>query len=101
MHRVVNPPGAQADCVRSSLVYFARPEDEVKLKALKGSEVIGEGNGEEEEDISSKDWILKQAFERRIVVPQKEDERIKEQAKETGDIGGVWKDPFGQKRVLY
>ncbi|KAJ7508980.1 hypothetical protein B0H11DRAFT_1963356 [Mycena galericulata] len=34
MHRVVNPPGAQGTHYRSSLVYFARPEDSVVLHAL-------------------------------------------------------------------
>ncbi|KAJ9645768.1 hypothetical protein H2199_002808 [Coniosporium tulheliwenetii] len=36
IHRVVNPPGEQAESTRYSLVYFARPEDEVVLRALRG-----------------------------------------------------------------
>jgi len=66
VHKVVNPPGEQAGSVRYSLVYFARPEDEVRLKALAGSDVIGEEQGEEEE-ISSKEWILRRALGRRGV----------------------------------
>ncbi|KAJ7721834.1 hypothetical protein DFH07DRAFT_760243 [Mycena maculata] len=34
MHRVVNPPGAQGKNYRFSLVYFARPQDSVVLRAL-------------------------------------------------------------------
>jgi len=42
IHRVVNPPGAQADETRMSLVYFARPEDAVILQTLEGSDIIDE-----------------------------------------------------------
>lgn len=42
IHRVVNPPGEQGDSTRMSLVYFARPEDEVILQTLEGSELIDE-----------------------------------------------------------
>ncbi|KKY19580.1 putative oxoglutarate iron-dependent oxygenase [Diplodia seriata] len=42
IHRVAPPPGAQADCTRYSLVYFARPEDDVVLRVLEGSERIEE-----------------------------------------------------------
>ena len=70
IHRVVNPPGEQADSTRMSLVYFARPEDEVTLKVLEGSEMIDEkrkqkGDVGQEEEISAKDWILRRAFGRR------------------------------------
>jgi len=34
LHRVVNPPGAQASLDRYSLVYFTRPADSVVLRAL-------------------------------------------------------------------
>ena len=40
LHRVVNPPGEQAGETRMSLVYFARPEDDVVLKALEGSALV-------------------------------------------------------------
>jgi isopenicillin N synthase-like dioxygenase len=69
-HRVVNPPGQQAEHTRMSLVYFARPADEVILKALDGSALIEEkkeqslGNLDEEE-ITSKEWILRRALGRR------------------------------------
>lgn len=66
----VNPPGDQAESVRHSLVYFARPEDEVILKPLQGSFVIDARKEEvpdEQEEISSKDWVLRRALGRRGV----------------------------------
>lgn len=65
IHRVVNPPGEQGTEKRMSLVYFARPEDEVVLRELEGSEAIkarGKGDGEE---ITAKEWILRRALGRR------------------------------------
>ena len=73
-HRVVNPPGEeQGKLTRHSLVYFARPEDNVMLKALKGrgSRAIDdvaaamERRGEVDEEISAKNWILRRALGRR------------------------------------
>ena len=53
-------------------MYFARPEDEVVLKTLEGSEVVegrkrevGAGTDGEEEEISAKEWILRRALGRR------------------------------------
>ena len=63
IHRVVAPPGEQAACTRYSLVYFARPGDEVVLRRLEGSECIPEGG--EDEVISSKEWVLRRALGRR------------------------------------
>jgi len=70
IHRVVNPPGAQAELTRMSLVYFCRPEDEVVLKVLEGSDLIDEkrkGRVEfaGEELITAKEWILQRAMGRR------------------------------------
>ncbi|KAK5999593.1 hypothetical protein QM012_005250 [Aureobasidium pullulans] len=70
IHRVVNPPGQQADHTRMSLVYFARPADDVILKALSGSTLIDEGRRQnpdetEEQEITSKEWILRRALGRR------------------------------------
>ncbi|KAM0698127.1 hypothetical protein Q7P36_001591 [Cladosporium allicinum] len=68
LHRVVSPPGEQAGWKRMSLVYFARPEDEVLLKALGESEMVREASeslGEEEEDVTAKEWILRRALGRR------------------------------------
>jgi len=42
IHRVVDPPGEQGGRTRMSLVYFARPEDQVFLQTLEGSSVIDE-----------------------------------------------------------
>lgn len=69
IHRVVSPPGAQAECTRYSLVYFSRPEDDVVLKRLEGSNVIPElGEGEVDEEVSSKDWIIRRAMTKRTMV---------------------------------
>ncbi|KAI4846582.1 Clavaminate synthase-like protein [Aureobasidium sp. EXF-8845] len=70
IHRVVNPPGQQADHTRMSLVYFARPADDVILKALDGSTLIDERRRQnleplDEEEITSKEWILRRALGRR------------------------------------
>lgn len=64
IHRVVSPPGEQGGCTRYSVVYFARPEDEVLLRRLEGSKLIPKLDGTEEE-INSKDWVLRRALGRR------------------------------------
>lgn len=67
IHRVVSPPGAQADTTRYSLVYFARPEDDIPMKRLDGSKKIPPlPEGVVEEDINSKDWIIRRALSNRI-----------------------------------
>lgn len=69
IHRVVSPPGAQTNSTRYSLVYFARPEDEVKLKRLDGSTCIPPlPEGVVEEDINSKDWIKRRALGNRVAL---------------------------------
>ncbi|KAK4542485.1 hypothetical protein LTR36_006737 [Oleoguttula mirabilis] len=71
IHRVVNPPGEQGGSTRMSLVYFARPEDEVVLKVLEGSEMIRDkhaaqqGGSADEEQITAKEWIMRRAMGRR------------------------------------
>lgn len=70
IHRVVNPPGQQGESTRMSLVYFARPEDEVVLKVLEGSEMIEQkrreqGDAVDDEQITAKDWIMRRAMGRR------------------------------------
>ena len=68
IHRVVSPPGLQAGTTRYSLVYFSRPEDDVFLTRLDGSDrippLMPDGV---EETINSKDWILRRALGRRLV----------------------------------
>ena len=53
-----------------SLVYFARPEDEVLLKALGESEMVREASEslweKEEEEVTAKEWILRRALGRRV-----------------------------------
>lgn len=67
IHRVVSPPGMQGDSTRYSLVYFVRPEDEVMLRRLEGSSKIPPlAEGEQEEKINSKDWIIRRALGHRV-----------------------------------
>lgn len=67
IHRVVSPPGAQGDTTRYSLVYFSRPEDTVMLRRLEGSDLIPRiEDGQVEEEINSKDWIIRRALGRRV-----------------------------------
>jgi isopenicillin N synthase-like dioxygenase len=74
IHRVVSPPGPQADCTRYSLVYFSRPEDSVLLKRLEGSSRIPPLAADAvEEDINSADWIIRRALGRRVGLHQKID----------------------------
>jgi isopenicillin N synthase-like dioxygenase len=70
IHRVASPPGAQGDHTRYSLVYFCRPEDDVVLKRLEGSDMIpplADGE-EEEEEVKSKDWIIRRALGHRVIL---------------------------------
>ncbi|KAI7287066.1 Clavaminate synthase-like protein [Hortaea werneckii] len=72
IHRVVSPPLGQEHMTRMSLVYFARPEDDVVLKALEESEMVKtkredqRREGRDDEEITAKDWILRRALGRRI-----------------------------------
>lgn len=67
IHRVAAPPGVQGDSTRYSLVYFARPEDDVMLRRLEGSDLIPPIEGDQvEEEINSKDWIIRRALGRRV-----------------------------------
>jgi isopenicillin N synthase-like dioxygenase len=67
IHRVSAPPGDQADYTRYSLVYFNRPENEVMLKRLDGSDIIPPlADDEVEEEINSKDWIIRRALAHRV-----------------------------------
>ncbi|TVY14307.1 Oxidoreductase vrtI [Lachnellula arida] len=85
IHRVVAPPGIQGRETRYSVVYFARPGDRVVLKRLEGSDVIPElKEGEKEEEVSSKDWILLQALKLRGVKDGMSDEEKKKLWEESG-----------------
>lgn len=69
IHRVNAPPGEQAAHTRYSLVYFSRPENEVLLRRLEGSDKIPPlADGEVEEVINSKDWILRRALGHRHAI---------------------------------
>jgi len=68
VHRVVAPPGLQAEGTRFSLVYFSRPEDDAILKPLRESPLVKErcGDAEGGEGVDSKTWILRRALGRRM-----------------------------------
>lgn len=69
IHRVNSPPGAQANTTRYSLVYFNRPEDDVVLKRLEGSDKIPPlAEGQVEEEVNSKDWIIRRALGKRPAI---------------------------------
>lgn len=74
IHRVVSPPGPQTESTRYSLVYFSRPEDDVLLKRLQGSDVIPPlPDGVVEEEVNSKDWIIRRALGNRTNLHDKVD----------------------------
>lgn len=60
-HRVVPAPGEQGKFDRYSVVYFVRPEDDAVLKRLEAPGIPQLDAGKEEEYITAKDWIIKQA----------------------------------------
>ncbi|KAF2469328.1 Clavaminate synthase-like protein [Lindgomyces ingoldianus] len=62
IHRVVAPPKEQGGVTRYSLVYFCRPEDDVKLGCL-----VEGGEEQEEECVTAKEWILRRALGRRRI----------------------------------
>jgi len=68
LHRVVSPPGLQANETRHSLVYFSRPEHDVILRKLEGGLIDEQGlsDGTNEESICAKDWLLRRAMGRKI-----------------------------------
>ncbi|KAK5947565.1 hypothetical protein PMZ80_001718 [Knufia obscura] len=70
IHRVVSPPGEQADATRYSLVYFARPENGVLMRRLEGSDRIPELDGEDEGEMAmtAKDWIIRRALGHRHAI---------------------------------
>ena len=76
IHRVVSPPGEQVTETRYSLVYFARPEDDVVLKRLEGGDVIPPlKEGQSEEGMNSKDWIHLQAMRLKATKATEEERR--------------------------
>ncbi|TKA59820.1 hypothetical protein B0A49_12721 [Cryomyces minteri] len=68
LHRVVAPSGAQADAVRYSLVYFCRPEHEVRLRRLTGGLLGEKASGEDgdEEASTSREWIHRRHMGRKV-----------------------------------
>ena len=86
VHRIVPAPGLQASSTKYSVVYFARPEDDVVLRRLVHPQQAQDGRnieegrgtcawntgGEEDETMTSKDWIIKRALARSTRVAEKD-----------------------------
>ena len=56
VHRVVGPPGQQGHNTRHSVVYFSRPNGDVKLRSL-----LDDGDAEEENVMTADAWIAHRA----------------------------------------
>lgn len=60
IHRVAPTTGPQAGLARTSLVYFARPEDNILMTRLKGGIIDMQPADEEiEEEINCSDWVIR------------------------------------------
>lgn len=69
IHRVHSPPGAQADFTRYSLVYFNRPEHDVILRRLDGSDKIPPlGENEVEDKVKAGDWVFRRMLGKRVAL---------------------------------
>ena len=60
VHRVVGPPGQQAQSPRHSVVYFSRPNGDVKLKSF-----FGDDDNKDEEVVTADEWIAQRVRLRR------------------------------------
>jgi len=88
IHRVVSPPGQQGEFTRWSLVYFARPEDQVLLRGLEGGVIPAKrGEGGEEEAMTAKEWIKLQALRLRKKQVGEMDERERRMLWEESERG--------------
>ena len=56
----MGPPGGQAQSPRHSVVYFSRPNGDVKLKSL-----LDEDDDQQEEVLTADEWIARRARLRR------------------------------------
>ncbi|PSN70326.1 oxidoreductase [Corynespora cassiicola Philippines] len=66
LHRVVAPPGEQRNLVRYSLVYFSRPEYEVKMQRMQGGLVDQVMRKEEETPECTRDWLKRRHQGRKV-----------------------------------
>lgn len=69
LHRIVSPPGAQAQSTKYSVVYFCRPEDSILFQPLTESEVVqnrvDSGQWKADNDkggVSAREWVLRKAL---------------------------------------
>lgn len=67
VHRVIGPPGAQAHSPRHSVVYFSRPNSNIKMNSL-----LPEDNDRDEE-MTCDDWIAQRVRLRRTANYKGED----------------------------
>lgn len=62
IHRVASPPKPQDEILRTSLVYFSRPEDKVVLKRLKGGLIDQQPQVEtNEEELTAQEWTWRRS----------------------------------------
>ncbi|KZP01734.1 oxidoreductase [Calocera viscosa TUFC12733] len=68
LHRVITPPGEQANVTRYSLVYFCRPENAVVMKALKGGilDQLDTGAKDDVPGESSAEWMKRRHLGRKL-----------------------------------
>ena len=62
IHRVVPPVGPQEGCLRNSLVFFSRPENDVVLRRLKGGLIDAQPQTDEGEEMTSHEWIMRRSM---------------------------------------
>jgi isopenicillin N synthase-like dioxygenase len=62
-HRVIAPPGKQADYARFSIVYLVRPERKVSMKRLIGGIIPSAAeDGKEELSFTAEEWEMRKAM---------------------------------------
>jgi isopenicillin N synthase-like dioxygenase len=78
-HRVAKPPGEQNNHERWSVVYFERPNDDVRMGPL-----VGENKGVAEDYPTTKEWIERRVLGGKIAHYKGEQEYIKGRGTEAG-----------------
>lgn len=56
MHRVMNPPGLQAECERYSFAYVLKPDNEASMKKLVGP--MATPQEDEDDQYLYEDWLM-------------------------------------------
>ena len=63
LHRVVKPPGAQAQSMRQSLAYLVRAANDANMERLKSPVIPPSAAGEQEDKKSVSDWAAMRALQ--------------------------------------